>query len=112
MQDMTPRLDDEKMRSEFLGMVSQEMRTPLSAIKGSTVALSDLVGSMHSSEPLQLLQIIDHQAELMRAQINSLIDLSRIHADTLQLSLESISVQKLVEDAISEFRRKPRRPDV
>ncbi len=105
MQDMTPRLDDEKMRSEFLGMVSQEMRTPLSAIKGSIVALSDLVGSMHSSEPLQLLQIIDHQAELMRAQINSLIDLSRIDADTLHLSLESTSVQKLVEDAISEFRR-------
>ena len=105
MQDMTPRLDDEKMRSEFLGMVSQEMRTPLSAIKGSVVALNDVMSSMQSSEPLQLLQIIDHQADLMRAQINSLIDLSHIDAGTLQLSLESVNVHKLVEDAISEFLR-------
>ncbi len=105
MQDMTPYLDDEKLRSDFLGMVSQELRTPLSAIKGSLIALTDVVGSMHSSEPLQLLKIIDHQAELMRAQINSLIDLSRINAGTLQLSLENTDVHQLVAEAINEFRR-------
>ena len=105
MQDMTPRLDDEKLRSDFLGMVSQELRTPLSAIKGSLIALTDIVGSMHSSEPLQLLKIIDHQAELMRTQINSLIDLSRINAGTLQLSLENTEVSQLVDGAVNEFRR-------
>ncbi len=105
MQDMTPHLDDEKMRSELLGMVSQEMRTPLSAIKGSIVALTDAVSSVHSTEPLQLLQIIDHQAELMRGQINSLIDLSHIDAGTFQLSLETSDVQSLVTGAINEFRR-------
>ena len=105
MQDMTPRLDDEKLRSDFLGMVSQELRTPLSAIKGSIVALTDTVESMHSPEPLQLLKIIDHQSELMRTQINSLIDLSHIDAGTLQLSLESTDVPQLVGEAVNEFRR-------
>lgn len=105
MQDMTPYLDDDKLRSDFLGMVSQELRTPLSAIKGSLIALTDMVGSMHSSEPLQLLKIIDNQAELMRTQINSLIDLSRINAGTLQLSLENTDVPQLVAEAINEFRR-------
>ena len=105
MQDMTPYLDDEKLRSDFLGMVSQELRTPLSAIKGSVVALTDAVGSMHSPEPLQLLKIIDQQAELMRTQINSLIDLSRINAGTLQLSLEHTEVSQLVAGAVNEFRR-------
>ena len=105
MQDMTPYLDDEKLRSDFLGMVSQELRTPLSAIKGSIVALTDAVESMHSPEPLQLLKIIDHQAELMRTQVNSLIDLSRINAGTLQLSLENTEVSQLVAGAVDEFRR-------
>ena len=105
MQDMSPHLDDEKLRSDLLGMVSQELRTPLSTIKGSIVALADVVGSMHSPEPLQLLQIIDHQTELMRTQINSLIDLSRIDAGTLQLSLENTDVHQLASDAINEFRR-------
>lgn len=105
MQDMTPYLDDEKLRSDFLGMVSQELRTPLSAIKGSLIALNDIVGSTNSSEPLQLLKIIDHQADLMRTQINSLIDLSRINAGTLQLSLENTEVSQLVAGAVNEFRR-------
>ena len=105
MQDMSPHLDDEKLRSDLLGMVSQELRTPLSAIKGSIVALTDVVGSMHSPEPLQLLRIIDHQTELMRTQINSLIDLSRIDAGTLQLSLENTDVHQLASSAINEFRR-------
>lgn len=105
MQDMSPHLDDEKLRSDLLGMVSQELRTPLSAIKGSIVALTDVVGSMHSPEPLQLLRIIDHQTELMRAQINSLIDLSRIDAGTLQLSLVNTDVHQLASGAINEFRR-------
>lgn len=105
IQDMTPRLDEERMRTEFLGMVSQEMRTPLSAIKGSIVALTDLARSMPSTEPLQLLQIIDHQADLMRAQINSLIDLSDIDAGTLQLTLNAVNVTRLVEGAINEFGR-------
>ncbi len=105
MQDMTPYLDDEKLRSDLLGMVSQELRTPLSAIKGSLIALTDIVGSMHASESLQLLKIIDHQAELMRAQINSLIDLSRINSGTLQLSLENTEVSQLVAEAVNEFRR-------
>ncbi len=105
MQDMTPYLDDEKLRSDFLGMVSQELRTPLSAIKGSIVALADAVEPMHSTEPLQLLKIIDHQAELMRTQINSLIDLSRLNAGTLQLSLENTDVSQLVAGAVNEFRR-------
>lgn len=105
IQDMTPRLDEERMRTELLGMVSQEMRTPLSAIKGSIVALTDLARSMPSTEPLQLLQIIDHQADLMRSQINSLIDLSDIDAGTLQLTLNTVDVARLVDAAINEFGR-------
>ena len=105
MQDMTPHLDAERMRVELLGLVSQELRTPLSTIKGSVLALTSFVESMDSSEPLQLLQIIDHQTESMRAQINSLIELSDIEAGTFQVSLGSEDVPGLVKGAIKEFSR-------
>ena len=105
MQDLTQLEDAERMRAEYLGMVSHELRTPLATIKGSIVALSELAQSLNDTEPLQLLQIIDHQAEVMRNQINSLIELSHIEAGTLSLSLEPIDPSTLIGDSVLEFKR-------
>ena len=106
MQDMAFLEDAERMRAEYLGMVSHELRTPLTTIKGSIVALADIVEPLNNAEPLQLLQIIDNQSELMRGQINSLIDLTQIDAGTLRLSPQSVDVAGLVADSVREFRRK------
>lgn len=105
MQDLTQLEDAERMRAEYLGMVSHELRTPLATIKGSIVALSELAQSLNETEPLQLLQIIDHQAEVMRNQINSLIELSHIESGTLSLSLEPTDPSTLISHSVREFRR-------
>lgn len=104
VQDLTPLQDAGRMRAELLGMVSQELRTPLTTIKGSTVALSDMLGPSTANETQKWLQIIDHQTELMRDRINSLIDLGQIAAGTLSLSLESADTCDLVSQAAREFR--------
>jgi two-component system KDP operon response regulator KdpE len=105
MQDMTPLQDVERMRGEFLGLVSQELRMPLSTIKGSIAALTETIDPSNQTEALQLLRIIDQQADLMRGQINSLIELSHIQAGTLPVLPEPTSVQSLVDGACTEFRR-------
>ncbi len=105
VQDLALLKDAERMRAEHLGMVSHELRMPLTAIKGSIAALTEVVESMNTVEPLQLLKIIDHQAEVMRGQINSLIDLSHIEAGALMLSLEAADVPTLAAECVREFRR-------
>ena len=105
MQDMAPMQDSARMRAEHVGMVSHDLRMPLTTIKGSVVALSDLVDSLNSAEPLQLLHIIDHQTEVMRNHINTLIELSNIEAGTMVLSLEPANVSMLVAEGIQDFGR-------
>ena len=39
MQDLAPLDEIERMRTEFLSLVSHELREPLAAIKGSAVTL-------------------------------------------------------------------------
>ena len=39
MQDLAPIQELERLRSEFLGMVSHELRAPLTSIKGSAATL-------------------------------------------------------------------------
>ena len=104
-QDLAPLEELERLRSEFLGLVSHELRTPLSTIKGSTSALLSIADSINQTEPLQLLRIIDQQADLMRAQINSLIELTHIEAGTLPVTLEAVNVAEVIDDASKEFWR-------
>ena len=105
LQDLAPLEELERLRSEFLGLVSHELRTPLSTIKGSASALLSIVDGMNQTEPLQLLRIIDQQADLMRSQINSLIELTHIEAGTLPVSLEAVNVAELIDEASKEFWR-------
>ena len=97
MQDMTPLEEQELRRAEFLGMVSEELRTPLATIKGSVIALRSIVEAMQPAEPEQLLRIVDQQADLMRSQINSLIELTRIETGTLSIVTEPADVKGLIE---------------
>ena len=105
MQDLTPLEDVDRLRAEFLGLVSEELRAPLTTIKGSIAALQGTAHSQNTTESAQLLRIIDHQADIMRTQINSLVELTHIDAGTLPLSLESADLLSLVDDASKEFSR-------
>jgi two-component system KDP operon response regulator KdpE len=105
VQDITPLEDLEKLRAEFLGMVSQELRSPLTTIKGSAGALQEILDSSSGTETSHLLKIIDQQTDLMRSQINSLIDLTQIESGSVSVSTEITSVWELVERARQEFQR-------
>ena len=105
VQDMTPLVDMERVRTEFLGQVSEELRMPLTTIKGSVAALSDIAGSGGQAELNHLVKIIDQQTDLMRAQVNSLVELTYIETGTLTVSPEPTDIQSLVDEAIREFQR-------
>ena len=105
IQDMTPLKDQERRRGEFLGVVSEELRTPLTTIKGSAIALRDIAQSTGDREQLQLLRIVDQQTDLMRSQVNSLIELTQIEAGTLSVLSEPADVAALIERSCGEYQR-------
>ena len=105
MQDITALEDQELKGAEFLNKVSEELRTPLSTIKGSVISLRGMVEGIQPTEPMQLLRIIDQQADLMRSQINSLIELPQIETGTLSVNTEPTDVGKLIELSCREYLR-------
>ena len=102
-QDMTAIADLERVRNQFLGMVSEDLRMPLATIKGSVAALSDIASSWGQAEPKHLVKIIDQQADLMRSQVNSLVELTYIDNGTLSISPEPANVMDLLNEAQKEF---------
>ena len=103
LQDLTPLEDLERLRSEFLSMVSHELRAPLISIKGSTATVLGAAPAPDPGEMLQFFRVIDDQANQMRNLIADLLDQGRIAAGTLSVSIERADVAGLIDQARSTF---------
>ena len=103
MQDLAPLQALERMRAEFLGMVSHELRVPLTSIKGSTAAALGAARLVAPAETREFFRIIDDQADRMIGLIADLLDAGRIEAGTLSVAPEPSAVAALVEQARGTF---------
>ena len=103
IQDMSSLEELEKLRSEFLGMVSHELRAPLTAIKGSAATVLGSTSPLDPSETRHFFRIVDEHADHMRDLISNLLDLTRIETGTLSVVPESTSIPAIIEQTRSSF---------
>ena len=103
VQDLAPLDEVERLRTEFLGLVSHELREPLAAIKGSVTTLLQDAAALDPAEMREFHRIIDAQTDHMRGLIGDLLDAGRIDTGTLSVTPEPAEVTELVEQARSTF---------
>ncbi|MDE0422195.1 MAG: response regulator [Gammaproteobacteria bacterium] len=100
-QDLAPLDEADRMRAEFLAMISHELRQPLASIKGSADIL--LEENLDPAETREFHRIIAEQSGQMRRLIGDLLDAGLIEAGTLSVAPESADVAALVEGARTAF---------
>jgi PAS domain S-box-containing protein len=88
-------------KTEFLSRMSHELRTPLNAVLGFARLLQ-----MDNRDPLaprqmEQLQQIERAGRHLLAMINDLLDVSRIEAGTLAMSIEPLRVADVAEEALA-----------
>ena len=103
LQDLAPLQDIERMRAEFLGMVSHELRAPLTSIKGSAATALRTARLVGPAEVAQFFRIIDEQADRMDSLIGDLLDAGRIDTGTLSVAPEPSELAALVDQARGTF---------
>ncbi len=104
IQDMMPLEEMERLRAEFLGIVSHELRMPLTSIWGSVMAMLEDTEDLDPVEMRQFLRIILEQAGSMRDLIGDLLDVARIETGTLPIHPEPAELAALVDRARNTFR--------
>jgi PAS domain S-box-containing protein len=83
-------------KNEFLSRMSHELRTPLNAVLGFGQLLEHHLGDGDQAESVQhVLRAGRHLLGL----INEVLDISRIEAGKISISLEPVSVATLVDEA-------------
>ena len=103
LQDLAPLEELERLRADFLGMVSHELRAPLTSIKGATTTVLRAARVLDPAEVRQFFRIIDAQADHMDGLIGDLLDAGRIDSGTLSVDPEPMEVAALVDRARTTF---------
>jgi signal transduction histidine kinase len=90
---MTSRLAElERMKAEFLGIASHDLKTPINVISG----YAQLIGEadvLLDGRYREMLQALEEQAHALGQRVNQLIELSRMETRSLKLGLEEINVR-------------------
>lgn len=87
-----------KIKSDFLAIMSHELRTPLTAIMGFTeILLESVLGELTSAQRDSLTEVLKNAENLLHL-INSILDLAKVEAGKMELSLESFPVSDVVTE--------------
>jgi len=88
-------------KDDFLSRMSHELRTPLNAILGFAQILAGSSKEPLSEEQRRQVGHIETSGWHLLAMIDDLLDLSRIEAGTVRLSLEPIALDLLIRDTVT-----------
>ena len=91
------------IKTRFLAMISHELRTPLTSIIGFTTTLLADDVEWEPDEQRDFIQTIQQEANRLQELIDHLLDLSRLEAGMLPITLASHPLQKIMEDALPQF---------
>ena len=103
LQDLAAVEETERLRADFLAMVSHELRIPLTSIKGSASTILDSVADLDPAVVRQFVRIMRDQADHMNDLVSNLLDVARIETGALPVSPEPAEVGALVDRARSAF---------
>jgi signal transduction histidine kinase len=90
-----------KHKSQFLANMSHELRTPMNAILGYTELIMDNIYGEPTEKMRGVLTRVQSNGKHLLGLINDVLDLSKIEAGQLSLSLADYSVKDIVHSVFS-----------
>jgi signal transduction histidine kinase len=93
--------DANRSKSQFLANMSHELRTPLNAILGYTELMLDNIYGEVPEKSREVIARVDYNGRHLLGLINDVLDLSKIEAGRLQLSLADYSMKEVVNTAVT-----------
>jgi signal transduction histidine kinase len=88
-------------KSQFLANMSHELRTPLNAILGYAELLVDGIYGVLPDRPKGVLERIQNNGRHLLALINDVLDLAKIEAGQLTLTLEDYALAEVVRSVVT-----------
>jgi PAS domain S-box-containing protein len=101
VQDVTAVREAERARHEFLAMITQDLRSPITTILGLGVTLEAYAGELSPERIRRTGASIRRQAERISRVADDLYEVSRLETHSLRLTLRPTDMAAAVEAALS-----------
>ncbi len=103
VQDVSQRHEMERLKREFVSMVSHDLRTPLSAVQGTLDLLQDDTYGELSPQGHKRVQVASESVDRLINLINDLLDIEKMEAGKMRLELKSVSFSKILEHSLESI---------
>lgn len=97
-------IEVEEMKTNFLQLVTHDLKTPIAKIQGLTESLKRSLADKLTSKDLELMNHIFHANEDLNQFVNSILELSRIDNQGVRVQLQSKDINQLLEQVILKLR--------
>ncbi|MDH6098218.1 PAS domain S-box protein, partial [Anabaenopsis sp. FSS-46] len=103
IQDISERHEVERVKNEFISVVSHEVRTPLTSIKGALGILETGVLDDQPFEKQQMLQIAINNSDRLLDLVNDILELESLTSRQTKLNQQWFDVTTVVKQAIEDL---------
>ncbi len=105
-RDITHEVEVDRLKSEFVATVSHELRTPMTSIKGYVdILLMGAAGALNETQT-HFLEIVRANTDRLSILVNDLLDISRIEAGRITLSMQPLDLRQIAEDILADVLRR------
>ena len=102
-RDITEKKLDEARKNDFIGMVSHELKTPLTSLTAILqVANAKVKGSSDSFMP-GAMERANQQARRMGAMINGFLNISRLESGKIDIHKQEFNLHELIAEVVNEY---------
>jgi PAS domain S-box-containing protein len=104
VRDLTRYREEQELQKTFVSVVSHELKTPVSIIKGYAGTLRRQQEANWPPEVLdEYLSVIEEEADQLTELIDRLLEASRLQAGTFKLELDEVWLPKIASSVARKF---------
>jgi len=104
VRDLSRQREEEQLQKTFISVVSHELKTPVSIIKGFAGTLGHDEARWTPSQIKEYASVIEEEADRLTDLIDNLLEASRLQSGTFRLDIsDEVDLQEMAESTIRKF---------
>lgn len=102
--NVTARVEIEQLKSDFVAMISHDLRSPLTSVQLAHELFLDGAYGELSDDGLERIESADMEIDRLLVLINQILDIEKWEAGRLEIEKEPVSIDNIVESAVKRIK--------
>jgi signal transduction histidine kinase len=102
----------DKLKDEFVSLASHELRTPMTAIRGSIATILEGYAGDIAPQAREFLTAAYNENDRLIRLVNNLLNISRIEAGRLTFNIDTLNMDGIINEVITNLERAAKEKDL